>query len=113
MKSKIKKNKKMVTMYLTEEEYDVLDKETNKRNMSFTEWLKEATEMKLRNDNDDLKVRSDKLLKYFQKRIDELTEEEEKEKSNSRPDVLDVLYAKAAEFKKNPPKRFQGFDEKL
>jgi len=100
MKSKIKKNQKMVTMYVTDEEHATLCAVTDEQNKSLTEWMREAMELKLSHDSNDLNKQAGEIIDYWSKRIKELSDNEPK-----RPDVLDKLYEKAANYKKQ---KFEG-----
>lgn len=91
-KQKIKTKTRPVSMYLTDEEHKRLVEVTNKEEVSLTEWMRDAMEIKLRRSSDELMKESDRLIAYWEKRIEEL-------KAIPEPDVLDKLYLKTANHK--------------
>ena len=115
-KTKVKKERKTIGVYVSLDEYDHLVKITDEQNKSLTEWFNEAMNMKLRYDSNDLNKEADRLTDYFSERAAQLKQEIKEEiiTEYETPEILKKLYAKTEKHKeklKNDPeykKRFEG-----
>ena len=91
-KDKIKLKTNPVSVYLTEAEHKELIEITNEKNISLTDYMRDAMILKMNNDSNNLEKETDELLIRLASRIKEVS-------PSDRLDVLGALYKKTADRK--------------
>ena len=74
---------KQLPIYLKETEYAEMEKEAIKKDISFNQYVRDAINMKIKNDSNDLKKESDELMDEWKEKMKQYDKRVERERYNN------------------------------